>query len=121
MLDRIIFLEIPPGETTGYYEGDVELYIKSNGIKKENHITFAKNASTGHLLIPWMILHTLGHALVEYDVKAKQLHVGIDDSIKTVNSVFRQGVWQDEVSKIESTIKKMLESCVVQIIYDKAY
>jgi len=174
---NILFIEIPPGETTVYYEGDVERYIKKNNIQKDNHITFAKNASTGHLLTPWMILHTLGHALVEHDVKGKQLHVGMDDSIKTVKSVFHQGIWRGiksletpfifksalnktilnlselrhelvaeylwngqirmtpdldklvsgqevilhEVNKIELAIKKMLESCIGKVIYDKTY
>lgn len=38
-------------------------YCQENGIPLEGHITFAKPQSTGDSLTPWMILHTLGHAL----------------------------------------------------------
>jgi len=48
------------------YKNDVDKYIKSQGIVTQNHITFVKNGTSGHVLTPWMILHTLGHAVVDY-------------------------------------------------------
>lgn len=60
---------VPVGSTQtsrDIWQSDVNKYIKLNNIKIDNHITFVKNASTGHLLKPWMIFHTLGHALSDF-------------------------------------------------------
>ena len=47
------------------YREKVEKYMKDNGLQKEGHITFVKNSSSGEYLTPWMILHTLGHAITD--------------------------------------------------------
>lgn len=47
-------------------EVNVKQYCQENNIPIEGRITFAKNSSTGGLMTSWMILHTLGHALVEH-------------------------------------------------------
>ena len=43
----------------------VQDYCQQENIPLEGRITFAKNSSTGDPLTPWMILHTMGHALYE--------------------------------------------------------
>jgi len=47
------------------YVSYIEKFMNENNIKKQNHITFAKNGTSGHILTPWMILHTLGHAVTQ--------------------------------------------------------
>lgn len=42
-------------------------YMKKENIPLENHITFAKNGSTGEPLTAWMIPHTIGHAISFYN------------------------------------------------------
>jgi hypothetical protein len=54
-------------------------YIKQNNIQTQGHITFAKNGSTGHPMTPWMILHTIGHAIFE-----KQYNEVILDDLSSV-------------------------------------
>lgn len=39
-------------------------FMEQNNIPSEGHITFAKNGSSGEPLTIWMMLHTLGHALL---------------------------------------------------------
>lgn len=47
----------------GDYESrQVGEFIETNNIRTEGHITFVKNGTSGHVMTPWMILHTLGHA-----------------------------------------------------------
>lgn len=47
----------------GDYESrQVGEFIEKNNIRTEGHITFVKNGTSGHVMTPWMILHTLGHA-----------------------------------------------------------
>lgn len=48
------------------YRGEVEEFMREEGIVREGHITFAKNGTSGHVLTPWMILHTLGHAVSDH-------------------------------------------------------
>jgi len=48
------------------YPDQIENYMKENNLQKENHITFVKLGTTGHLLTPWMILHNLGHAITDH-------------------------------------------------------
>lgn len=54
-----------------YYE-QVGKFIRDNGIQTEEHITFVKNGTSGHLMTPWMILHTLGHAVASNSTKASK-------------------------------------------------
>lgn len=48
------------------YDAQVSAYMRDNKLQKSNHITFVKNATSGHLLTPWMILHTLGHTVTDH-------------------------------------------------------
>lgn len=59
---NILFIEDISG-TAGRYRRQVESFIKKNGIQKEGHITFVKSATSGHVMTPWMVLHTIGHAV----------------------------------------------------------
>lgn len=43
---------------------DAKSYCTQNKIPLENHITYVKISSSGDPLTPWMIFHTLGHALI---------------------------------------------------------
>lgn len=54
-----------PKERELEYYGYVNEFMKKNNITKEDHITFVKNGTSGHLMSPWMILHTVGHAVGE--------------------------------------------------------
>lgn len=41
--------------------------VKSKlGIETENHITFIKQSSSGHTLTPDMLIHTIGHAVIDH-------------------------------------------------------
>lgn len=53
-------------KSKGNYTKEIEEYIQNNNIPTENHITFVKNGSTGDFLTPWMIFHTFGHAVQNY-------------------------------------------------------
>lgn len=60
---NILMLEREESNRFGDYEDrQVNDFIDKNGIETEGHITFVKNGTSGHVLTPWMILHTLGHA-----------------------------------------------------------
>jgi len=48
------------------YDEQVEQFMRENGIEQRGHITFVKNGTSGHVMTPWMILHTLGHAVAEH-------------------------------------------------------
>lgn len=63
------------------YEDQVEEFMRTNGIQREGRVTFVKNATSGHVLTPWMILHTLGHALTETDGRANNR---IKDSVHMI-------------------------------------
>jgi hypothetical protein len=52
----------------GLDEDQIRDYLDKNNIDaqtRKNSIIFAKDATSGHLLTPWMILHTIGHALTD--------------------------------------------------------
>lgn len=74
------------------YREQVKNYCVENGINIVNSITFAKNATTGHLLTPWMILHTIGHALLEHE-KTKILD--IENSINKISFEFKERSYDD--------------------------
>lgn len=65
---NILMLE-REGDRIGGYEAaradwsrQVGEFMEKNNIETEGHITFIKNGTSGHVMTPWMILHTLGHA-----------------------------------------------------------
>ena len=47
------------------YEDAVHNFIKANNVQLNDHITFVKRYTTGHMLKPKMLLHNLGHAVAE--------------------------------------------------------
>lgn len=61
---NILMLEDPRANVDTFVIDYVGRYVQDNGIQTEGHITFVKNSTSGHVLTPWMILHTLGHAAV---------------------------------------------------------
>lgn len=63
---NILFIEDTRAYSGSDYDQQVEDFMESNGIQREGHITFVKNGTSGHVLTPWMILHTLGHAVTEH-------------------------------------------------------
>jgi hypothetical protein len=63
---NILFLEDASRGHAADYGRQVKDFMADNGIQGEGHITFVKNGTSGHVLTPWMILHTLGHALTEH-------------------------------------------------------
>ena len=66
---NILFIEVQGLGYQSYpktqYRKIVRFYCNKNNIPLEGHITFAKKQSTGDVMSPWMILHTMGHALLE--------------------------------------------------------
>jgi hypothetical protein len=50
----------------GNYKNEAEKFIKEQGIQTQGYITFIKNGTSGHLMTPWMILHTIGHAATTF-------------------------------------------------------
>lgn len=63
---NILFLEDRRALTGSDYTDQVEEFMERNGIAREGHITFVKNGTSGHVMTPWMILHTLGHAVSDH-------------------------------------------------------
>lgn len=62
---NILLIESQKDSNKNEYMEHLIKFMKENNISQQNHITFAKNSTSGHLLTPWMILHTLGHAISE--------------------------------------------------------
>lgn len=62
----------------GRYRERVEGFMRKSGVEREGHITFAKNATSGHVLTPWMVLHTLGHAVSEH---AERVGIRLYDTV----------------------------------------
>ncbi len=86
---NIIFLERGLGyqdDSEVDYVKSVQRYCLEQGIVLPGHITFAKNSSSGDPLSPWMILHTVGHALGNFD---KQLFSSINNIL--TNLYLEQG------------------------------
>lgn len=66
---NIVFLEPNNIRTKENYYYQALDYCKKENIPLEGHITFAKSSSSGDPLTPWNILHTLGHALTDFDTE----------------------------------------------------
>lgn len=71
------------------YADQVEQFIYDNRIKTEGQITFVKDGTSGHIMTPWMILHTLGHAVAAQDsgIEAK-IWEAVDKIRSAVDSFF---------------------------------
>jgi len=63
---NVLFIEDRRALTGKDYTDQVDEFMEENGVEREGHITFVKNGTTGHVMTPWMILHTLGHAVSEH-------------------------------------------------------
>lgn len=85
--------EKSPRDGNQGYESQVEEFMEQNGMRTEGHITFVKNGTSGHVLTPWMILHTMGHALAEEEPMAhnwiRQIIHAILERISPGNNDFR--------------------------------
>lgn len=44
---------------------EVEEFMRQNNIQQQGHITFAKNSTSGIPTTPWIMLHTMGHAIMK--------------------------------------------------------
>lgn len=64
------------------YRRQTEEFMRENGIPTEGRITFVKNGTTGHVLTPWMVLHTLGHALALEDRAVEEKIIKYVDEIR---------------------------------------
>lgn len=95
---NIIMMELKKfnsGVTSNYWDDIVKGYLKENNIGWVNSITFVKNASSGHVLTPWMILHTLGHAL--FNLLGSYHKNAIKDSLdKIYNIIQDKGIGKNE-------------------------
>ena len=86
---NILFLESLP-QTRKDYISYVLDFMKKNNLQVNNHITFVKNSTSGHLLTPWMILHTLGHAVTDFinediSLKIYDLLMDLPEGKKRIN------------------------------------
>lgn len=52
-------------DNSGEFTKIIDRYLAEKGVDKRNSITFVQPESSGHMLTPWMILHRIGHALLE--------------------------------------------------------
>ena len=52
--------------TADYREKELENYLFNKMNIPQNHIIFIKQGTTGDILTPWMILHSMAHALTSY-------------------------------------------------------
>jgi len=59
-------------------------WMIQNQIPKEGRITFAKNGSSGDAMTPWMILHTMGHALLGYGLHREDAYNRIRDELRNL-------------------------------------
>lgn len=73
------------------YPNQIENYMKENNLQKENHITFVKLSTTGHLLTPWMILHNIGHAITDHlSQKRSSFYEKLDRLAYDVYDIYQQ-------------------------------
>lgn len=71
---NIILMEAKSNKSS--FDKEVQEYIKEKNIQLPGHITYVKNSTTGHALTPWMMLHTIGHAIFNdnRDIYHSRLH-----------------------------------------------
>ncbi len=68
---NILLVEQFGNTSWGKYREFIHDYVSKHNIVLQNHITFAKNSSTGHPISPWMVAHTIGHAVFNTNSQAK--------------------------------------------------
>jgi len=56
-----------------------ETFLKEKGIQTQGHITFVKNGTSGHVLTPWMVLHTMGHAMLNQNPRKNEFREIVAD------------------------------------------
>jgi hypothetical protein len=78
-----------------------------------NEIIFVKQISTGDILTPWMLLHTLAHAILDGWDNLEKLSMALDECLRNMHLIdkFRAGLsnitafaqkpWRDEEEKTE--------------------
>jgi len=87
---NVLFIEDRRALTGKDYTDQVDEFMEENGVEREGRITFVKNSTSGHVMTPWMILHTLGHAVSEHcgglsmGMEAKH---GIGESVANVMGI----------------------------------
>ena len=50
-----------------------------------NEIIFVKHKSTGDILTPWMLLHTLAHAILDWGANHEKLSTALDECFKNMH------------------------------------
>lgn len=98
-----------------YYLEYINRYIEEGNIQLAGHITFVKSSSTGHPVTPWMILHTLGHALEKYPV-VEQIRINLRNIANLqVNQVLPISHWGNKTTVVFATkIFKFLSARITQ-------
>lgn len=61
---NVLFIESWAADQ-GNYQRIVAEYLRDKQIPTQGRITYVKNGSSGDPLSPWMILHTMGHAVMQ--------------------------------------------------------
>jgi hypothetical protein len=75
------------------YESQIQDYLNANNLDvyaRRNSIVFAKNSTSGHLLTPWMILHTIGHALFESPHLNASLFYDVSNTLWEIDKLSEQ-------------------------------
>ena len=105
---------------------DIHLFIGYPTIKEKenmkkninpNEIIFVKHQSTGDILTPWMLLHTLAHAIMDQQDNHGKLSIALDECLRNMHLIdrffiklsnitnFAQTPWRDEKRKTEERKK----------------
>lgn len=84
---NIIVGTFPGSPSKVAYLNKVIEYCKENNIPLENHITFAKSSSTGHPLTAWMLLHTIGHAILNQPNRSQVYRI-LDKILEKVSKIY---------------------------------
>jgi len=111
---NFIILLVEKDSKKGIYEEQIQQYLHKNKIDRTDSIVFAKNASSGHLLSPWMILHTLGHALLTSP------HIGIQatwDLSKVLHQIRIAAADKEDIPLNQEDLKNIFS--FKSLTYDK--
>jgi hypothetical protein len=89
----ILLIEQPHSSNIRNYESQIQDYLNNNNVDiyaRRNSIVFAKNSTSGHLLTPWMILHTIGHALFESPHVNASLFYDVSNTLWEIDKLSEQ-------------------------------
>lgn len=68
---NIVLLELDPTRSNfRQYQSMVDDYMSEHGLRREGHITFAKNRSSGDGVSRWILFHNAAHAAFERNMEA---------------------------------------------------